>query len=87
LRAAQPYLKGGDFSERALNLRELGLCLQERNLAEAKAHFRRAIDLYVLAEADHDAASTYKLLGDLHRRLGEVDESADAYRAGIEAVE
>lgn len=84
---AQPYLQGGDFSERALNLRELGLCLKERDPTAAKAHLRRAIDLYVLADAGTDAASAYKLLGDLHRALGETEESADAYRAGIEAIE
>lgn len=87
LREAQPYLKGGDFTERALNLRELGLCIKERDPTEAKGHLRRAIDLYVLAGAGTDAASTYKLLGDLHAAVGEVHESAAAYRAGIEAIE
>ncbi|MGH2787517.1 MAG: tetratricopeptide repeat protein [Actinomycetota bacterium] len=87
LRDAQQYLEGGDFSERAGNLRELGLCLQERDPTEAKAHLRRAIDLYVVAAASKEAGFTYKLLGDTHRSLGELEESAEAYRAGIEAME
>ena len=87
LREAQQHLGGGDFSERALNLRELGLCAQERDPDAAKGHVRRAIDLYMLAGAATETASTYKLLGDLHRRAGELEQSADAYRAGIEAIE
>lgn len=87
LHEAQQHLGGGDFSERGLNLREFGLCLEERDPESAKGHLRRAIDLYMLAGSATDTASTYKLLGDLHRRLGQIDQAADAYRAGIEAIE
>lgn len=87
LREAQEHLSNGDFSERALNLRELGMCLQETSPNEAKSHLRRAIDLHILAGSDRDVAKTYKLLGDLHSRDGDVEASAQAYRAGIEALE
>jgi tetratricopeptide (TPR) repeat protein len=87
LREAQGLLGQGDFAERALNLRELGLCLEDRDRDEAKGYLRRAIDLYLLAGANTQVAATYKLLGDLHRKAGETEQSADAYRAGIEAVE
>ncbi|MGI8774512.1 MAG: tetratricopeptide repeat protein [Actinomycetota bacterium] len=87
LEEAQELLGSGDFAERALNLRELGLCLQEKTPHEAKGHLRRAIDLYLLAGASKEVATTYKFLGDAHRKDGEVGDSADAYRAGIEALE
>ncbi|MGH2756447.1 MAG: helix-turn-helix domain-containing protein [Actinomycetota bacterium] len=87
LREAQGLLGQGDFAERGLNLRELGLCLEVRDRNEAKGYLRRAIDLFLLAGANTEVAATYKLLGDLHRKAGEIEQCADAYRAGIEAVE
>ena len=87
LRDAQQHLDGGDFSERGLNFRELGLCVEERDPESAKGHLRRAIDLYMITGATTEIAATYRLLGDLHRKLGEVDQAADAYRAGLETIE
>lgn len=87
LQEAQGYLSGSDFSERALNQRELGLCLKEARGAEAMGFLRRAIDLYVLAGATKEVAVTYKLLGDLQRSAGDVEGTLESYRAGLEAVE
>lgn len=87
LQEAQTHFSHSDFSERALNLQELGLCVQEQSSEEAKGYLRRAIDLYMLAGASKEVATTYKLLGDLLRKDGEIEESATAYRAGIEAFE
>lgn len=87
LQEAQGYLGKGDFAERGLNLRELGLCAQEHDPEQAKGYLRRAVDLYMLASATTDVASTYKILGDVHQRIGELQDAANAYRAGIEAVE
>jgi tetratricopeptide (TPR) repeat protein/DNA-binding XRE family transcriptional regulator len=84
---AQSYLEHGEFAERALNLREVALCRRERDVEGAKGALRRSIDLFLLAGATKEVAVTYKLLGDLHRRSGEIEQSADAYRAGIEAIE
>ncbi|HJR45686.1 MAG TPA: helix-turn-helix transcriptional regulator [Actinomycetota bacterium] len=87
LQEAQGYLAGSDFAERALNQRELGLCLAEKQEDEAMGYMRRAIDLYVLAGATKEVAVTYKRLGDLQRTLGDVDGSLESYRAGLEFVE
>ncbi len=87
LRSAEEYLEGDDFAERGLNLRELGLCLQDRNPEEAKSRLRRAIDLYTLGGATTETARTYKLLGDLYWNAGEIEQSALSYRAGLEAIE
>ncbi|MDQ3982202.1 MAG: soluble NSF attachment family protein [Actinomycetota bacterium] len=84
---AQSYLQNGEFAERALNLREVALCRRDRDVEGAKGALRRAIDLFLLAGATKEVAVTYKLLGDLHRTGGEVEQSADAYRAGLEAIE
>ena len=87
LHEAQGYLAGSDFSERALNQRELGLCLAERHEEEAMGYLRRAIDLYMLAGATKEVAVTYRRLGDLQRQLGDVEGSLDSYRSGLEVVE
>jgi tetratricopeptide (TPR) repeat protein len=84
---AQPLLQRADFLERGLNLREMGLCVQEKDAEEAIAQFRRAVDLYTLAGSARDVAVTYKLLGDVHRACGDIADGAEAYRAGIEAIE
>lgn len=87
LRQAQGFLDHGAFAERALNTRELGLCQREAAPERAKSGLRRAIDLFVLAGDTQEVAVTYRLLGDLHRACGEVEEAADAYRSGLEAIE
>lgn len=84
---ARDLLRNGDFTERAANLRELGLCHRDRDPEESMSQLRRAIDLYVLARAPTEVVATYKLLGDVLRECGRIDESADAYCAGIEAIE
>lgn len=84
---AQTLLDHGAFGERALNTRELGLCDRETAPDRAKGALRRAVDLFVLAGDTQEVAITYRLLGDLHRSCGELEEAADAYRCGLEAIE
>lgn len=87
LREAATMLDHAAFGERALNTRELGLCQRDSAPERAQSALRRAIDLFVLAGDPSEVALTYRLLGDIHRACGELDEAADAYRAGLEAIE
>lgn len=75
----------GDLRVRAFALRELGLCSESRS--EAEKHLAQAIDLYRRAGDRNETATTFRALGDLRRKEGDVEGMADAYRQGIEAVE
>jgi transcriptional regulator with XRE-family HTH domain len=55
--------------------------------AEAEHSLRRAFDSFLQAEAGPLAASTARLLGDLLRGSGQLDDAIDVYRAGLAAAE
>jgi tetratricopeptide (TPR) repeat protein len=55
--------------------------------AEAERALRAAYESYLRAEAGPVAASTARLLGDLLRAAGRLDEAIDVYRGGLEAAE
>ncbi len=53
----------------------------------AEKALRSAYESYLQAEAGPIAASTARLLGDLLREAGRLDEAIDVYRSGLEAAE
>jgi tetratricopeptide (TPR) repeat protein len=55
--------------------------------AAAERALRSAYDSFLRAEAGPVAASTARLLGDLLREAGRLDEAIDVYRSGLEAAE
>lgn len=78
-------LSEGDPRERAFASRELALTSESPE--ESEKHLNEAIDLYRMANDPIETAATFRALGDLHRRQGNIESMADAYRAGLEAVE
>lgn len=54
---------------------------------EAERSLRSAYESFLRAEAGPVAASTARLLGDLLREAGRLDEAIDVYRSGLEAAE
>lgn len=75
----------GDPRERAFATREMGLTTED--VEQAEELLKQAIDLYRMAKDPDEVASTYGALGDLYRRAGNTEAMAEAYRAGIGAVE
>jgi tetratricopeptide (TPR) repeat protein len=57
------------------------------DLAEAERALRAAYESFLVAEAGPIAASTARLLGDLLREAGRLDEAIEVYRSGLEAAE
>jgi tetratricopeptide (TPR) repeat protein len=75
----------GDPRERAFASREVALTSDLPE--ETEKYLKDAIDLYRIANDPIETAATFRALGDLHRRLGEIEAMADAYRSGLEAIE
>ncbi|GAA1956616.1 helix-turn-helix domain-containing protein [Kitasatospora viridis] len=64
--------------------RLLGLIAEERGAPdEAERHYRTALDLLQQAGASADLADLCRLLGDLLRRTGRLEQALDTYRAGL----
>jgi tetratricopeptide (TPR) repeat protein len=57
------------------------------DLAEAERALRTAYESFLASEAGPIAASTARLLGDLLREAGRLDEAIEVYRSGLEAAE
>jgi tetratricopeptide (TPR) repeat protein len=75
----------GDPRERAFACREIGLTTEDPKGAED--FLEKAIDLYRIANDPIETATTFRVLGDLHRTRGDSKAMVEAYRAGLEAVE
>ncbi|MFI6380948.1 tetratricopeptide repeat protein [Streptomyces sp. NPDC050658] len=64
--------------------RLLGLIAEDDGDTEAaERHYRSALPLLQQADAAGDLADLCRLLGDLLRRLGRVEEALDTYRTGL----
>ncbi|MFG2651486.1 helix-turn-helix domain-containing protein [Streptomyces sp. NPDC048436] len=64
--------------------RLLGLIAEDDgDTASAERHYRAALPLLQESSAAGDLADLCRLLGDLLRRLGRVEEALDAYRTGL----
>ncbi|MCC9307892.1 tetratricopeptide repeat protein [Kitasatospora sp. RB6PN24] len=64
--------------------RLLGRIAEQRDdPAGAEAHYRAALDLLADAGAAADLADLCRLLGDLLRRTGRLEEALDTYRSGL----
>jgi tetratricopeptide (TPR) repeat protein len=64
--------------------RLLGLIAEDDgDTASAERHYRAALPLLQHSDAAGDLADLCRLLGDLLRRLGRVEEALDAYRTGL----
>ena len=57
------------------------------DLVEAERALRSAYESFLASEAGPVAASTARLLGDLLREAGRLDEAIEVYRSGLEAAE
>jgi len=57
------------------------------DFAAAERALRAAYESFLAAEAGPIAASTARLLGDLLREAGRLDEAIEVYRSGLEAAE
>jgi tetratricopeptide (TPR) repeat protein len=75
----------GDPRERAFALREIAL--SSAPPARVERHLKEAIDLYRIASDPIEVASTFGVLGDFYREQGNAQAMAEAYRAGIDAIE
>lgn len=75
----------GDPRERAFASREIALTSDLPE--ETEKYLKEAIDLYRIANDPIETAATFRALGDLHRREGDVEAMTEAYRSGLEAIE
>jgi tetratricopeptide (TPR) repeat protein len=81
----------GRFGDRDTELlgwahREYGLVFADRDHVLAEKHLRVALGLFDRGEERIEAASTYRMLGDVLRAAGEHEAAFDAYAAGIRRV-
>lgn len=76
-----------DVAELALAHRELAQCDAPSSATDAEKNLRRAVELFERAEQPAQVAATYRVLGDLFRAGGRIEESLDAYRTGILELE
>lgn len=67
--------------------RELGMALAESDLEEAQKHLRMAVELYERVGSTIDVARTYRSLGDVFYRRGDVAAACEEYRAGMEFLD
>ena len=75
----------GDPRARGFASREMGLsCDVPRN---AEKYLKEAIDLYRIANDPLETARTFRALGELHRREGDIEAAAEAFFSGLEAIE
>lgn len=83
-----PSLTGEpDVGNLAMNARETGLCLKERDPLAAEEFLLRAVDLCRDSGASSQLATTFKALGDLLVSRGQLERAVSAYREGIEILE
>ena len=67
--------------------RELALCRQDEDPAEAEKLLRKAAEFFHKSEERAEYAATCRLLGDLRSANGDLEGAAKAFREGILAVE
>lgn len=84
LKSARKFLDASDLVERALNAREMGLCLVSRDPKAAEKELRKAAQTYMSAGASSEGAKTLLELGRLMRSQGNVKEAANVMEQGLE---
>jgi tetratricopeptide (TPR) repeat protein len=87
LEKAWTMIPEGEMFDRATALRERGLCRVDQGDERGEGFLLEAIDLFRQAGSSLEVGRTYRELGDARRRHGANDSSAEAYRAGLEAIE
>lgn len=87
LERVPPLAGESDVGNLAMNARETGLCLKERDPSAAEEFLIRAVDLCRNSGASTQLATTFKALGDLLVSQGQLERAVSAYREGIEVLE
>jgi tetratricopeptide (TPR) repeat protein len=87
LREATPLLEESNVQELAMNKRELGATLFQKDPEVGEKHLREAIELYLLSDNPIGVASTYKTLGQALKERGDMDSAHAALVTGIEYLE
>ncbi|MFN2525436.1 MAG: tetratricopeptide repeat protein [Actinomycetota bacterium] len=86
LSRAISLLGDSDVAELALSYRELALCDRRDDPTKAEKNFRRALELYELADERIELALTYGAFGDFHSARGNVEQASENYRLGISSL-
>lgn len=87
LKEAAPLLEESHVQELAMNKRELGATIFERDPQIGEKHLREAIELYERTDNPVAVATTYKMLGQAMQSRGDHEAANAALVAGIEYLE